>query len=802
MIEPHGRLTPVAGGGRDSALATSRAEVRDRALALLFVRRTASHFRIDPGLVVALLLATYAMWPLLTRPGLPTFNDGEQHVYRTLEVMANWQAGVPYARWAPDVYHGFGSAVFNYYSPLIYYLAGAYAWLGGGPVAGVKFVMILAAYLGAAGMYVLVRGLWGSPAGLAGAAVFSLSPYLVYIDPVARCDVSELLALAIVPWLLWAFRRVLLDGGAPHQAFAAAALAALVFAHNLVALVFFAWLLGWLAVIWLDARREETGVSLAQVVRRALPPIMVGVGLAACLWLPAVLERNAVRLSDATVGYLDFRRAFVPWEVLFRPASVIVTPELQLGVPEWVVAVLGMLSLFFVRERRTLVAWLALSIVLMIGLMLPAALPVWETVPLLSFLQFPWRLLAPAMVVCALLAGALINWCARRPVGKVPGDVVGLTAIVVACLVASFPLLDPLPWADFNTATVQRLVTAGLDWWAGTTASNEFLPATVQALPPYEPALVASYKTGQIDKVDLAQLPPGAQATVVAHTAVQDQLQLTSSAPFTLTLYTFDFPGWTAYLDGIKTAIVPSQPQGWITMAVPPGNHEVRVRFEDTWPRQLGEGLTFLAALGWAGLWVFRRRRVVSAQAAVAPLAMRPAMVLGCVVMLGLGVRHFADQSSWWRAKPNPVPAPAAQHALWVPLESNLALIGYDLPSSPARPGDTIAVTLYWEAFAPVTRNLRVFVHLLGADGAVGGVSDIMHPGGYLNLPTSRWPLFRYVRDDHTFTIDPAAPAETYTLRAGLWDEFADVRMHTLDANGQPTDQDGVILTDSFVVRP
>jgi uncharacterized membrane protein len=375
----------------------------------VFVRRLVKGLNLDLGIVVALLVATYASWPLLTRPGLPTFNDGEQHVYRTVELLANWQAGVPYARWAPDVYHGYGSPVFNYYAPLTYYLAGAYAWLGGGPVAGVKFVMVLAAYLGAAGMYVLVRRLWGGPAGLAAAAVFSLSPYLVYIDPVARCDAPELLALAIVPWLLWAFRRVLLEGGVFNQAFAAVALAGLIFSHNLAALIFFGWLLGWLLVTWLEARPGQPRLSLQEAAQRVLPSLSIGVGLAACLWLPAVLERNAVRLADATVGYLDFRRAFVPWNVLLRPASVIVTPELQLGVPQWIVAVLGSLSLFWVRERRLLVAWLALSIALMVGLMLPAALPVWDQMPLLAFLQFPWRLLAPAMVVCALLAGAVVN---------------------------------------------------------------------------------------------------------------------------------------------------------------------------------------------------------------------------------------------------------------------------------------------------------------------------------------------------------------------------------------------------------
>ena len=56
--------------------------------------RFTPRFKTDPGLLVALWLATFAAWPFLTRAGLPTFTDAEQHVYRVYEVMEAWKAGV------------------------------------------------------------------------------------------------------------------------------------------------------------------------------------------------------------------------------------------------------------------------------------------------------------------------------------------------------------------------------------------------------------------------------------------------------------------------------------------------------------------------------------------------------------------------------------------------------------------------------------------------------------------------------------------------------------------------------------
>src|SRR6266436_4078117 len=99
---------------------------------------------IDPTWIAVFGLATLAVWPFLTRHSLPTFTDAEMHVYRTYEILAGWRAGVPYLRWAPDLFYAFGYPVFHYYAPLSYYLGAAYGVIWGGAVAGVKFVLVAA----------------------------------------------------------------------------------------------------------------------------------------------------------------------------------------------------------------------------------------------------------------------------------------------------------------------------------------------------------------------------------------------------------------------------------------------------------------------------------------------------------------------------------------------------------------------------------------------------------------------------------------------------------------------------------
>jgi hypothetical protein len=73
-----------------------------------------------------------------------------------------------------------------------------------------------------------------------------------------------------------------------------------------------------------------------------------------------------------------------------------------------------------------------------------------------------------------------------------------------------------------------------------------------------------------------------------------------------LRFYTYYFPGWRATVDGQAVEIAPDPPNGLIGMTLPPGEHEVRLRFGPTPVRLLAAAVSVLAlaailALFWAG---------------------------------------------------------------------------------------------------------------------------------------------------------------------------------------------------------
>ena len=219
-------------------------------------------WRLDWGLCLALALGLVAAVPFFARPGLPRQTDAELHVYRAAELGHTLRSGAFYPRWAPDLYLGYGYPIFNYYAPLTYYLANLFDLLPGlDIVEGVKAVFILGLLLASVGSYLLGRELFGPLAGMLGAASFTFSPYIVFIDSHARGDLAEHFAICLIPLVFYAFSRLMSGAGGRGALLGSVlALAATVFSHALLGLVTGVLLLAyWTWLIVLGSGRRRAG---------------------------------------------------------------------------------------------------------------------------------------------------------------------------------------------------------------------------------------------------------------------------------------------------------------------------------------------------------------------------------------------------------------------------------------------------------------------------------------------------------------------------------------------------------------
>jgi len=94
-------------------------------------------------------------------------------------------------------------------------------------------------------------------------------------------------------------------------------------------------------------------------------------------------------------------------------------------------------------------------------------------------------------------------------------------------------------------------------------------------------------------------------------------------------------------------------------------------------------------------------------------------------------------------------------------------LVGVDVSQSSLKPGETLSVTLYWQAIATATENYSVFVHLLGPDGKVQ--AQYNGPPVRGRRPTKGWLPGEVLRDPVVLTLDTNAPAGPYHLEIGFF---------------------------------
>lgn len=789
----------------------------------LLLARLRRRRRLEPFVpfAVVLGLAIVAALPFLTRPGLPHQTDAELHIYRAAELGHAIRGGAWYPRWAPDFYFGYGYPIFNYYAPLTYYLANLFALLPGLDIVdGVKAVFVFGFIVAAVGTYLLASRLFDPAAGIIAAASFTFAPYVVFIDPHARGALAEYFALCLMPGAFY-FLCCLLRGTGGRATLTGSVLfpAAIVLSHNLLGLVAGALLFAyWVWEVLWGTGRARAGWGLLSFALAA--------SLSAFFWLPFLLERDAIKLEVIGPGHFDFHRHFLTPAELFAPSKVMdmgaTAPHYRfnLGLAQWLLALAapviiigrGLARLWRERghkediqnrapdaphiELRLITqttGYFTLAASALIFLMLPVSVRVWERVPGMPYLQFPWRLMGPANLMLAITAaaGSTLYGSRRRPL---------LIAALAAVLVLALPALYPPPWSpDFGGTSPQDIIAWEQRSLAlGTTSTGDFLPVKA-ALGPINPmpSLIESYTNpGVVDKVNRATLPAGARVEIIEHGPLHDRIFIVTPRNFLLRLYTFYFPGWHAYIDGKEAEIRIAGPEGFITVWVTRGKHEVLVRFEDTPPRTAGW------IISAAGLLVLCLALVMMPDAA--PHYTRPDnrfyLLSGGVLLLFmiLKVAIIDPRDDWMRYISPPGQAWAAQHRQWANFGDQIELLGYDLPRRQVRAGEKFPVTLYWHALRPLDVNYQSFVHLAGPLHILWGQEDHLNPG---DLPTTRWPLDRYVWDEYNILVLPGTPPGEYMLNAGLYSMAGGYRLQRYDENKQIVG-DSVVIASIEVTRP
>jgi len=135
----------------------------------------------------------------------------------------------------------------------------------------------------------------------------------------------------------------------------------------------------------------------------------------------------------------------------------------------------------------------------------------------------------------------------------------------------------------------------------------------------------------------------------------------------------------------------------------------------------------------------------------------------------------------------------------------SVALLGYDLNTHTFNPGDTLDLTLYWQALAPLDRHVSLAVQLVSA--RPGDTTTRLNfntwPGGG-NAPTGFWQPGEVIADRYRLDIPASdAPAQAWTLQIALYDLETGARLpFTATGDAAPLTQVRVGAVDNADFAP
>jgi len=141
--------------------------------------------------------------------------------------------------------------------------------------------------------------------------------------------------------------------------------------------------------------------------------------------------------------------------------------------------------------------------------------------------------------------------------------------------------------------------------------------------------------------------------------------------------------------------------------------------------------------------------------------------------------------------RPRVFSIPDIQDPMEATLGEGVLFLGYDLSSNELKPGETVQLTLYWQAIEEMETSYTVFTHFLDTEDRIWGQMDSIPQRG--EAPTTSWVTGEVITDPYEIIVDPEAPPGTYVVEIGMYDTQTGRRLPVLDAEGQPRD-DRILL--------
>jgi 6-pyruvoyl-tetrahydropterin synthase related domain len=525
------------------------------------------------------------IWRTITTHDLPNYMPMLEQFDKVLK------SGVFYPRWTPDFNAGYGTATANFYPPGTFYLASLINvavdnWF-------ITLFILCALSLGASciAFYLLARNFYSRIASAVAAVLYALFPYH-QLDLYWRGAIPEYVGFAFLPLILYFAYKLGKKSDFRYYAGLGLFYGLYLLIHMPVGYLF-SYTLALYAVLWSIRERDRT------IGLRIAGGLAIGLLISAIYWLPAALEGKyiyewASEFFPYHSSYITMIPALGAFDKHIQEvfnynglALIVTVVSLKILSKSWAVnshvedSQDKKESSGLDQQTRL---WLILGIVTPF-MSTSFSIYISRLIPKIQIAVPPFRWLAISSLFTALLIAATIDLL-RRTHGIRPRYELASKAALVMAIALNVWLTAHGIILDAFTKQTQNAAVGFSD--SGFTPKDATRPGEM----PNTPSVMIR--------------PEGGASEILKWLPTYREIAVRVDEPSEVRLKTYNFPGWTARLDG-KVVPLLSDQDGVQQVSVPPGIHNIQTSFESTFPRIAGALLSIVGLTMVVGLTIADR---------------------------------------------------------------------------------------------------------------------------------------------------------------------------------------------------
>lgn len=543
----------------------------------IFSQIGSKHIRQMKGRIWFGIVVFSGLWfivPLL-HTGLPISDDGKDHVARIANFYLSLSEGHIIPRWAENLNWGYGHPILEFLYPLPSYLASLFHFFGFSLIDSTKIVLGIGVIVSGITMYLWLKNFLHTSASALGAILYMYAPYRL-IDVYTRGDIGENLAFIFMPLVLYFMYGYEKSQKSYYLVGMSGSFAGLILSHNAISLMYIPFIVVYgIYLSLLSQKRSKLFLSM-------LLGIVLGFGLAAFFWVPALLEGKYTLRNIVTAG--EYRSRFIPLQSMLYDAVYFSGRPifaLEIGILNVVLLFMAMYFAITKKIDKVLIAILFIYTLSAVYLMTPQSDFIWGKLLLLQNFQFPWRFLAVPTFTISVLSGIFIDKLSQK-----------LQYTLIFCIIGALLVFSVSFWPHKGYLYKSDSFFTGI--YNGTTDTGE-------SAPVWSIRFMEHRFTKPLEVIE-----GNAAVRQIKRVSTKHTYSVVSITPVQLVENTLYFPGWNVFVDGKRIPIQfqDARFRGLMTFFVPAGTHRIDITFGETMLRRLADILS-LGASGIVILIIF-----------------------------------------------------------------------------------------------------------------------------------------------------------------------------------------------------